>query len=80
MDERLVKESLNKEEITSKDESENKDKFLSLENIIDEKMKEVQREKYMHNFKGHTDVIFSVAISQDNRFLVSGSKDQSIKI
>jgi WD40 repeat protein len=34
----------------------------------------------MHLLSGHTDSILNIAISQNNEFIVSGSKDSTIRI
>jgi len=37
-------------------------------------------ERAIRTLKGHTDMITSVAFSQDSRFALSGSKDKTIKL
>ena len=40
----------------------------------------IEEKKEEHEFKGHTSYIFCVAISYDQKFIFSGSADNSIKV
>jgi WD40 repeat protein len=51
------------------------------ENFIDGVIfKEIQNRQRKFKLNGHTDSVFSVSISPDKRYLISGSYDESIRL
>ena len=55
-------------------------KFLTLENIMQATLEKIKDERLEKTLYSHSSCVNSVVISSDSKYIVSGSRDNSIKV
>ena len=82
MENKLGEPLIGKSRIETKPQNKTKveKKFKKYEDLIESEIDKVKKLDMYKILTGHTDSVSSVAISQDGKYLISGSADATIKV
>ena len=74
----------NRENVKGADKDHKKkiteNKLLTLENIMQATLRKIKDGRFEKTLYTHSSTVYSVAISSDSKYIVSGSDDNSIKV